>query len=159
MSLEDILKEEGSWIPEGAGAEGCLIVAGWSAGGLVASDHVLQRGLLDHIKADAHAVSPLHVIDMVGLQDGVDSQVLDVQLHTHCIQRNELVQQSSCIFSSTTASSISENILLGTQGSQGWLTKPSLSRRWSPPLLISYQQRLLHTHFPHRHSQALSIHE
>lgn len=70
--------------PEGAGAESRLIIAGWGAGGLIARDHVLQGSLLDHVETDAHAASPLHVIDVVGLEDGVDCQVLNIQLHTHC---------------------------------------------------------------------------
>lgn len=78
----------GTWprAPEGTGAERRLVVAGRGAGGLVAGDHVLQGGLLDHVEADAHAVGPFHVIDVVRLQDGVDGQVLNVQLHAHCTQ-------------------------------------------------------------------------
>lgn len=87
----DVLRVASPWVPEGAGAEGRLVVAGGSAGSLIARDHVLQGGLLDHIEADARAVGPLHVIDVVRLQDGVDSQVLNVQLHAHCIHTPPLV--------------------------------------------------------------------
>lgn len=80
--------------PERVGAEGGLIVAGGDAGRLVAHDHVLQGGLLDDIEADAHAGGPLHVVDAVGLQDGVDGQVLEVQLHTHCRR----AKRQACIF-------------------------------------------------------------
>ena len=72
-----------SWVPNGVGAEGRLVVAGRGTGGLIARDHVFQGGLLDHIEADANAVSPLHIIDVVRLQDGVDSQVLNIQFHAH----------------------------------------------------------------------------
>lgn len=70
-------------IPESVGTESCFIVAGWDAG-LVPCDHVLQRCLLNHIEADAHAGCPLHVVDVVRLQNGVHSKALDIQFHTHC---------------------------------------------------------------------------
>lgn len=79
------------WVPEGVGAEGCLVIAGRGAGSLIARDHFLQGGLLDHIEADANAVGPLHIIDVVRLQDGVDGQVLNIQFHAHYTQTSPLV--------------------------------------------------------------------
>lgn len=80
--------------PEGVGAQGRLIVAGQSAGPLVPRHHVLQRGLLDHVEADAQTGSALHVVDVLRLEDSVDRQALQVQLNTHCERQKDGREQT-----------------------------------------------------------------
>lgn len=62
--------------PECVGAESCLIITSKSGRSLVSWHHVLQRGLLDHIKTDTQTSTTLHVIDMLWLEDGVHRQTL-----------------------------------------------------------------------------------
>lgn len=70
---------------EGVGVEGCFIIVGRGDGGLIVSDYVFQRGLLDYIKVDVYVVGFFYVVDMMRLQDGVDCQVLNVQFYVYCI--------------------------------------------------------------------------
>lgn len=71
------------YVPECVWAEGGLIVAGHHVCPLIPWHHFLQWCVLNDIKADAHAGSALHVVHMLGLQNGVDRQALNIQLHAH----------------------------------------------------------------------------
>lgn len=102
-------------IPEGVGTESRLVIAGYSAGSLVSSHHVLQWGLLDHIETDTQTGSTLHVIDVLWLEDSVHCQALQVQLNT-CWKKQTLLTYKGASKIQRHQSDFSSLSVLGTCG-------------------------------------------
>lgn len=102
-------------IPEGVGAESRLVIAGDSAGSLVSCHHVLQWGLLDHVKTDTQTGTTLHVIDVLWLEDSVHCQALQVQLNT-CWKKQTLLTHKGASKIQKRRSDFSSVSVLGTCG-------------------------------------------
>ena len=67
---------------EGGCGQGRLVVAGQAAA--QTGQHLLQVGLRGRVKGHGSS-GALHVVDGMGLQQGVDRQSVDVQLHTNAL--------------------------------------------------------------------------